>query len=103
MQLKINCFFFNLNACKNKRMKFGKVKKHLNCTKLKCKWNFAIVEMKMKCCKIRNSNRNLQRIWNEIAFEIHWKLHREKVFDSNEKGFALAKTSQGSGGCLSQK
>ena len=59
--------------------------------------------MQMKCFKVWNANGDLQIIWNEFAFEIHWKLHREKVFDSNDKGFALAKTSQESGGWVSQK
>ena len=45
----------------------------------------------MKCCKIWNANVNLQRIWNEISFEIHWKLHREKVFDSNETRICISK------------
>ena len=71
--------------------------------KMKLKWNFANFNYNWDVAKFGNANVNLQRIWNEIEFEIHWKLHREKVFDSNEKGFALAKRSQGLGGWVSQK
>ena len=63
--------------------------------KMKRKWNFANFNYKWNVAKFENANVNLQWIWNEIAFEIHWKLHREKVFDSNEKGFALEKRYQG--------
>ena len=61
--------------------------------KMKLKWNFTNVNYNWDVAKFGHANVNLQRIWNEIAFEIHSKLHREKVFDSNEKGFALAKRS----------
>ena len=71
--------------------------------KMKNKWNFANFNYNWKVAKFWNANVNLQRIWNEIAFEIHWKLHREKLFDSNEKCFALANRSQGCGGWVSQK
>ena len=71
--------------------------------KMKRKWNFANFNYKWNFAKFENANVNLQRTWNEIAFEIHWKLHREKVFDSNEKGFALAMKSQRRGGWVSQK
>ena len=80
-----------------------KSEKHLNCKKLKLKWNFANFKCKWNVAQFENANENLQRIWDEIAFEIHGKLHREKVFDSNERGFALAKRSQGRGGLVSQK
>ena len=60
---------------------------------MKLKWNFANFNYNWDVTKFGNANVNLHRIWNEIAFEIHWKLHREKVFDSNEKVFALAKRS----------
>ena len=83
-----------------------KSEKHLNCTKLKCKWNFANFKLKMKSCKIWKCKwkfaKNLK--WNWICNslktaqrELFW------VFDSNEKGFALAKRSQGRGGWVSQK
>ena len=58
---------------------------------MKRKWNFANFNYKWNVAKFGNANVNLQRIWNEIAFEIHWKLHREKVFDSNEKRFCISK------------
>ena len=58
---------------------------------MKLKWNFANFNYKWNIANFGNANVNLQRIWNEIAFEIHWKLHREKVFDSNEKGFGIGK------------
>ena len=61
--------------------------------KMKREWNFANFNYIWDVAKFWNANVNLQWIWNEIVFEIHWKLHREKVFDSNEKGFALAKRS----------
>ena len=70
---------------------------------MKLKWNFANIIYNWDVVKFGNANVNLQRIWNEIAFEFHWKLHREKVFDSNEKVFALAKRSQGRGGWVSKK
>ena len=59
--------------------------------KMKLKWNFANFNYNWDFAKFGNANVNLQRIWNEIAFEIHWKLHREKVFDSNEKMFCISK------------
>ena len=59
--------------------------------KMKCKWNFASFNYKWNVAKFGNANVNLQRIWNEIAFEINLKLHREKVFDSNEKRFCISK------------
>ena len=59
--------------------------------KMKLKWNFANFNYNWEVAKFVNANVNLQRTWNEIAFEIHWKLHIEKVFESNEKVFALAK------------
>ena len=71
--------------------------------KMKLKWNVANFKCKWNVTKFQNANVNLRRIWNGIAFEIHWNLHREKVFDSNEKGFALEKRSQGHGGWVSQK
>ena len=101
--MKRNCFFAIWMQAQLKEWNHVKLKKHLNCAKLKCKWNVAKFEMQMKCCKIWNANVNLQRIWNKIEFETHWILQREKVFDSNEKGFALAKRSQGCGGWVSQK
>ena len=58
---------------------------------MKLKWNFANVNYNWDVAKFGNANVNLQRIWNEIAFDIHWKLHREKVFDSNEKRFCISK------------
>ena len=58
---------------------------------MKRKWNFANFNYKWKVAKFGNANVNLQRIWNEIAFEIHWKLHREKVFDSNEIRICISK------------
>ena len=70
--------------------------------KMKLKRNFANFNYSWDVAKFGNSNVNLQKIWNKIAFEIHWKLHQEKVFDSNEKCFALAKRSQGRGGWVSQ-
>ena len=59
--------------------------------KMKLKWNFANFNYNWDVAKFGNANVNLQRIWNEIAFDIHWKLHREKVFDSNEKRFCISK------------
>ena len=52
---------------------------------MKRKQNFANCNYNWDDAKLVNSNVNLQRIWNEIEFEIHWKLHVEKFFDSNEK------------------
>ena len=59
--------------------------------KMKLKWNFANVNYNWDVAKFGNANVNLRRIWNEIAFEIHWKLHREKVFDSNETRICISK------------
>ena len=59
--------------------------------KMKRKWNFANFNYKWNVAKFGNANVNLQRIWNEIAFETHWKMQREKVFDSNEKRFCISK------------
>ena len=53
--------------------------------KTEMQMKFAIFKMQMKFLEIWNENGNFQRIWNEIAFEIHWKCHRDKVFDSNIK------------------
>ena len=58
---------------------------------MKRKWNFANIKCKWNFAKFENVNVNFQRIWNEISFEIHWKLQREKVFDSNEKRFCISK------------
>ena len=53
--------------------------------KMKRKWKFANLNYNWDVAKFGNKNGKLQRIWNEFAFEINWKFHREKVFDSNEK------------------
>ena len=90
-------FHCNLYAWKLERMKCWKVKA-FKLHKMKLKWSFASFNYNWDVAKFGNASVNLQRIWNEIAFEIHWKLHREKVFDSNEKGFALAKRYEGRGG-----
>ena len=58
---------------------------------MKHKWNFASFNYNWDVAKFGNAIVNLQRIRNEIAFEIHWKLHREKVFESNEKLFCISK------------
>ena len=58
--------------------------------KMKLKWIFANFNYNWDVAKFGNENVDFQRIWNEIAFEIHWKLHREKVFDSNEKSFCFS-------------
>ena len=68
-----------------------KIEKHLNCTRWD--WNeiFANIKYNWEVAKFGNSNVNLQRIWNEIAFEIHWKMHREKVFESNKTRICISK------------
>ena len=52
---------------------------------------FCKCQLQLRCCKIWKCKckfaKNLK--WN--AFEIHWKLHREKVFDSNEKKLCISK------------
>ena len=58
---------------------------------MKLKWNVANFNYNRDVAKFGNANVNLQRFWNEIAFEIHWKLHREKFFDSDEKRFCISK------------
>jgi len=62
--------------------------------KMKLKWNFANFNYNWDVAKFGNANVNLHRIWNEIAFEIHWKLHREKVFDSNETKICIIEEIQ---------
>ena len=57
-------------------------------------WNDATFE---------NANGNLQRIWNEISFEIHWKLHRKKNLDSYEKGLHQQRDHKGMEGGLVKK
>ena len=59
--------------------------------KMKLKWNFANFNYNWDVAKFGNANVNFHRIRNEIAFEIHWKLHREKVFDSNETRICISK------------
>ena len=102
MQLKRNCFIEIYMHGTFKEWNFEKLKA-FKLHKMKRKWNFANFNYKWNVATFGNANVNLQRVWNEIAFEIHWKLHREKVFDSNEKGFASAKRYLGRGGWLIQK
>ena len=40
--------------------------------KRKLKWNVVNLNYKWNVAKFENANGNLQRIWNEIAFEINW-------------------------------
>ena len=58
---------------------------------MKLKLNFANFNKNWDVAKFGNENVNLQRIWNKISFEVHWKFHREKVFHSNEKRFWISK------------
>ena len=85
-----------------------KSEKHLNCTKLKFKWNFAIVEMQMKCCKIWKCKWNVSNnlkwncIWNSLIFAqresfwLQWKrfciskeIPREWMVGESKKTYKL--------------
>ena len=103
MQLKINCFFEIWMHAKLKEWNFRKVKKPLNCTKMKSKWNFTSFEMQMKWCNIWKckwkfaKNLKWNFIWNSLKTaqkEKSWLLW---------KRFASAKRSQGHGGWVSHK